>query len=126
MRWIRTRRRVLVAERAGSAGTAADVVRVATTDARERVRAAVAAAGRDPDAVAVLLEAHPDWTPAQVKGALMATLEDRINERDRFLAILGHDLRSPLVNLQGFSRELEKGCRRLAALLPPDGNEGNN
>ena len=27
-------------------------------------------------AAALILEEHPNWTPAQVKGALMATLDD--------------------------------------------------
>jgi PAS domain S-box-containing protein len=68
-------------------------------------------------------------------GRLNAELEDRVRERtaeleaanrdlaqknaenEMFVYSVSHDLRSPLVNLQGFSKELEKGSQQLAALL---------
>jgi PAS domain S-box-containing protein len=38
-------------------------------------------------------------------------------ENEMFVYSVSHDLRSPLVNLQGFSKELSKGCEKLASLL---------
>lgn len=70
---------------------------------------------------------------------LNAELEDRVRERtaeleavnrelvhknaenEMFVYSVSHDLRSPLVNLQGFSKELEKGARQLAGILSEEG-----
>lgn len=38
-------------------------------------------------------------------------------ENEMFVYSVSHDLRSPLVNLQGFSKELDKGCQALATIL---------
>jgi signal transduction histidine kinase len=52
-------------------------------------------------------------------------LRGKTQEIETFVYSVSHDLRSPLVNLQGFSRELEQSCRDLekalgAAALHPD------
>jgi signal transduction histidine kinase len=60
--------------------------------------------------------------------ALNATLEDRVRERtaalsqaneeiQRFAYIVSHDLRSPLVNIMGFTSELETGIANLQKYL---------
>ena len=60
--------------------------------------------------------------------ALNATLEDRVRERtaalsqandeiQRFAYIVSHDLRSPLVNIMGFTSELETGVASLQKYL---------
>jgi signal transduction histidine kinase len=46
-----------------------------------------------------------------------AVLAQRNEDVEAFIYIVSHDLRVPLVNLQGFSRELERSCRDIEGLL---------
>ncbi len=49
--------------------------------------------------------------------ALLGDLTRLNTEMERLIYVASHDLRSPLVNLQGFGQRLERSCAELTALL---------
>jgi chemotaxis family two-component system sensor kinase Cph1 len=48
---------------------------------------------------------------------LLAELEDKSKEMKQLLFVASHDLRSPLVNIQGFTREIEHSLQQVHSLL---------
>ena len=56
----------------------------------------------------------------QERERLLAALEDKNKELEQVVYIASHDLRSPLVNVQGFSHELSLICDQMKKVLTPE------
>jgi signal transduction histidine kinase len=52
---------------------------------------------------------------------MASSLDQQKQENEIFVYSVSHDLRSPLINLQGFSQELALACREVAALFERKG-----
>jgi len=71
---------------------------------------------RQREEMAELLETHVAERTAELKQA-NRELTERNQENELFVYSVSHDLRSPLVNLQGFSEELRRSCSQIREIL---------
>lgn len=71
------------------------------------------------------LEAEAAARVAAEQALKLATgeLKEKNCELQDFIYIASHDLRSPLLNLQGFSENINKYCAELSGLVKPQGGE---
>jgi PAS domain S-box-containing protein len=81
------------------------VVGVSDISARREAQLALLSVNAD------LVMANQELTQANT------TVRLKSEEVETFVYIVSHDLRAPLINLQGFARELERGCAELREIL---------
>ena len=71
---------------------------------------------RQREQIAEMLETHVAERTAELRKANQE-LTERNQENELFVYSVSHDLRSPLVNLQGFSGELRRSCSQIREIL---------
>lgn len=76
-------------------------------------------AGRFNGAVHIVTDITDRKRGEAEKERLLAQLDEKRREMESFLYITTHDLRTPLVNIQGFSQNLDRDIKELEALVKP-------
>ena len=74
-------------------------------------------AGNPTGFVAVVHDITERKRAEQERERLLAELEDKSKEMKQLLFVASHDLRSPLVNIQGFTREIEHSLQQVHSVL---------
>lgn len=67
--------------------------------------------------IAVIKDISERKRAEQERKQLLDELKEKNNELEQIVYISSHDLRSPLVNIQGFSRELEHAFKHVQSIL---------
>ena len=67
--------------------------------------------------IAVIKDISKRQRAEQERKQLLDELKEKNNELEQIVYIASHDLRSPLVNIQGFSRELEHAFKHVQSIL---------
>lgn len=73
--------------------------------------------GNPAGAVGNIVDISPRKKAEAERDRLVVELQQKNKELEGIVYVASHDLRSPLVNIQGFSRKLDKSCVELEKLL---------
>ena len=73
--------------------------------------------GDGPKLLWILKDVSAELRYEKERQSLNRALEEKNRELESIIYAASHDLRSPLVNLQGFGRELQKGCAAVKEIL---------
>ncbi len=84
---------------------------------RRDVMATVGPIPFSPKKLATLVDMTEKIALDRERERLLAELTQKNEELESIVYVTSHDLRSPLINIQGFSRNLEKYCRQITATL---------
>jgi PAS domain S-box-containing protein len=70
--------------------------------------------------LAIVMDITERIRAEQQREQLLKALQAKTEELESIIYVSSHDLRSPLVNIQGFSGELNESCRQVRKLLSGD------
>jgi PAS domain S-box-containing protein len=94
---------------------AKDQLRIANEELEDKVRQRTSDLNDSNESLQIAIEDHR--LTEQDRERLIKVLADKTKEMESLLRIVTHDLRSPLINIQGFSKELASECKHIKRIL---------